>query len=242
MKNILFVFLTVMITATQCLSQEYTALYSQKIYTPGSSSANASSSNVIITYERLNVKENVSYYFDTTADTCRYSKKEWYNGLLQYVDRSKEQTLQFFRSNSNKATTYSMIYPEDWEVDTKSYRIDGYKTVKVTGQMDDEKVDIYYCPDFPTVFGPSIYSGLPGLVVRVDTPIGNIQLVNIHEIDIGGFPDVDFSQLEIVDNDSFKTERSFMVMKALLEKDDSQTKDREEGKTIDGDYDCVKKK
>ncbi len=240
-------------------AQEFTVLYSQEIFPPppppsppsaednilkskpqSSSDGISSISNAVVVYNRLNVKDNISYFFSIKADTCRYNEKEWYKGFLHYVDRSKRQTFQFYYPSSfKKATTYPLIDPTDWEIGSKYYVIKGYNTLRATGMMDCKKVDIYFCPDFPTVFGPSLYSGLPGLVIRVDTPRGRMELVNVHEMDLGPFPDVDFNQLDILDNNPFEIEKRKALLRAIYSDSNSKTEEKKVDRDFDQVFECV---
>ncbi len=76
-----------------------------------------------------------------------------------------------------------------WELTSEKKVIDGLNCVKaITEENSYPMLTVWYTKDLPVSNGPSIYQGLPGLVVRAEDYFRTIQLLNIEYIDdVSGF-------------------------------------------------------
>lgn len=57
----------------------------------------------------------------------------------------------------------------DWELINETKKIGSFECKKAQAKIGDDLVEAWYTPNIPTMAGPSIYWGLPGLIVEVKT-------------------------------------------------------------------------
>lgn len=75
----------------------------------------------------------------------------------------------------------------DWELTNEEKTIDGLKSFKAVAK-NYPMLTVWYTKDLPVSNGPSIYQGLPGLVVRAEDYFRTIQLLKIeYTDDMDGF-------------------------------------------------------
>jgi len=67
----------------------------------------------------------------------------------------------------------------EWELTTESKIIDGLNCLKATSIGSYPMLTVWYTKDLPISSGPSIYQGLPGLVVWAEDYFRTIQLLKI---------------------------------------------------------------
>jgi len=59
---------------------------------------------------------------------------------------------------------------KEWKIFRESKMINGYNCYKAEKVVDNNKVVAWFTNDIPVPFGPDLYVGLPGLVLRLETP------------------------------------------------------------------------
>jgi GLPGLI family protein len=57
----------------------------------------------------------------------------------------------------------------DWELINEIKKIGSFECKKAQAKIGDDLIEAWYTPNIPTMAGPSIYWGLPGLIVEVKT-------------------------------------------------------------------------
>ncbi len=205
-------------------AQDFTALYSYTYNTMQEKSGNHPSLNGMMIYYRLITQGNQSSYYMTQADTSKYNRDGAnYRNIITYLKDNR--ILNVDNLLPNHAKSYSLLDYKNLSPKNKSILFNGHKAILVTGTVNDEEVSIYFTPEIPTPFGPSIYSGLPGLVVRVETPKEIIQLVSFEQMKIENYPFVDTTQLTIVDEKTYDEMRTKVIFKKMRERQMKLDKD-----------------
>lgn len=57
-----------------------------------------------------------------------------------------------------------------WKISTEKKKIGNYVCTKATTNYKEEKITAYYTDEIPVSVGPSIYQGLPGLIIYLEAP------------------------------------------------------------------------
>ena len=141
--------------------------YSNKISTQELlSSERTSIDTIFIEHERLkDVK------FETTATTIRAHKAIHYKNYDSNIYRFESST-----KNENLVTEDLSIKDSiplyKWTLEPDTQKIAGYlckkaKTIKTIGNRT-QKITAWYCEDIPINDGPLDFSGLPGLIMKIE--------------------------------------------------------------------------
>jgi len=216
-KNILTIssLFAFMLLSLVGITQNFTALYKIENH-----STLRKSPNLPPIYYRLNVKGSKSIYYNTTGDTSKYDIKnniDYTNhGYVFYTFLNNKKIFMVDRSVLfNSAVEYNLIDVSNLHFEKKHIMLNGHKANIATGKMNDENITIYFFPHIPTAFGPSIYSGLPGLVIRVETPKATIKLLSFELFKFDNFPMIDPGQLTILDEETFEKKRKKAIFKMI---------------------------
>ncbi len=71
----------------------------------------------------------------------------------------------------------------DWKISNENKKIGNYFCKKATTIYKDEKIIAYYTDEIPFSVGPSIYQGLPGLIIYLEAPDRTYTATKIDNID-----------------------------------------------------------
>lgn len=75
-------------------------------------------------------------------------------------------------------------FPFNWKILSDSQTINKLHCIKAIGSYDTAKLEVWFCPDIPIADGPSIYLGLPGLIVKSISSSGiNCELLSMQYIE-----------------------------------------------------------
>lgn len=109
--------------------------------------------------------------------------------VLFALKTSKNITFKYEWIMNQKFFTEGKIGDIEWELINEEKVIDGLNCIKaVTEENSYPMLTVWYTKDLPVSNGPSIYQGLPGLVVRAEDYFRIIQLLKIeYTDDVNGF-------------------------------------------------------
>lgn len=107
-------------------------------------------------------RDRVSYigYF-----TQKFSHRE-------YLLLSQEITNRQFAGYSQK-----MISPDIWHIQGDTATIAGLKSFKARCKYGEREWTAWFSPKIPVSDGPSRFSGLPGLILRLESTDGDYQFI-----------------------------------------------------------------
>ncbi|MBK8654635.1 MAG: GLPGLI family protein [Haliscomenobacter sp.] len=158
------------------------------------------------TYKWLIIKGDSSIYFDTTLDTARTNIVLPYGTYGYYTDKARHETMLVRKSSPTTylATTYTIQEAKNWAISKESVPYKGLKAYLAEGKVADEQIKVFFAPQIPIPFGPEQYSGLPGLVVRVEKSNKLYELVSFAPYQVKEFNFIHKKDLDLVDNETYK--------------------------------------
>lgn len=65
---------------------------------------------------------------------------------------------------------YKRNFIDSWKLTDTLIILGDYLTYKATTNVDGDEITAFYCPKIAISEGPSFFSGLPGLIVSLETP------------------------------------------------------------------------
>ena len=219
MRNKIFtivILLSGLLSVKAGIAQDFTALYSYTYNTHQKKQDKQPNMNGMKTYYRLITKGDQSLYYITINDTSKYNREGAYHSDVVYTFLKDQRILKVDKSLiKNSARSYKFLDFKKLNIKNKNIMYRGHKSILVSGIVNDEEVNIYFIPDIPTPFGPSIYSGLPGLVVKVETPKAIIQLISFEQMKIENYPYIDTTQLTLMDEKTYNDKKMKKVFEII---------------------------
>ena len=227
-KNIFtFIFLFgILLAGKVSVAQDFTALYSYTYKSNQNGQSNHPNMNGRMLYFRLISNGDRSVYYHTTGDTSKYNRTGVNHSNVVYTFLKDKKILKvdkFLLKNS--ARSYNFLNFQKLNIKDKNIMFGGHKAILVSGIVNDDEVNIYFIPDIPTPFGPSVYSGLPGLIAKVETPKAIIQLISFEQMEIENYPYIDTTQLTIVDEQTYNERKKKAIFKKIKERKSKLNKD-----------------
>ncbi len=227
-KNIFtFIFLFgILLAGKVSVAQDFTALYSYTYKSNQNGQSNHPNMNGIMLYYRLLTKGEQSVYYITMTDTSKYNREGANHSDVVYTFLKEKKILKVDKSLiKNSARSYNFLNFQKLNIKNKNIIFGGHKAILVFGIVNEEEVNIYFIPDIPTPLGPSVYSGLPGLVVKVETPKAIIQLISFERMKTENYPYIDTTQLTLMDEKTYKDKKMKKVFKIINERKSKLNKD-----------------
>jgi len=107
----------------------------------------------------------------------RLQRAIMYEGMLSpprpvvqkvYYDFEKNQKLQQVEYLTRLFLVNSEIETVPWKLGSEKKKVLDYTCMKATMILDDQDIVAWFSPEIPVPLGPSIFSGLPGLILAVE--------------------------------------------------------------------------
>jgi len=107
----------------------------------------------------------------------RLQRAIMYEGMLSpprpvvqkvYYDFEKNQKLQQVEYLTRFFLVNSEIEAVPWKMGNEKKKVLDYTCMKATMILDDQEIVAWFTPEIPVSLGPSIFSGLPGLILAVE--------------------------------------------------------------------------
>jgi GLPGLI family protein len=220
MKQVIFSLSLCLFFCGAALAQDYSLLYQRSVNAPSSqpNSPVSASRAQGVSYERLLVKGNHSIYYKTDFDTlfnAQYQNN--LKGMVYYGDISKKEILL---TDNTYLQGYGTKYPfsasSDWKIHKEFIPFQQYKAYLATKQTaKGETIKAYFVPQIQITVGPEQYAGLPGLIVRMETASGVLQLKKIERPKLAAFDRTGLGALTIIPNEDFRIKRVTAVLTHL---------------------------
>jgi GLPGLI family protein len=121
---------------------------------------------------------------DMEQANVRSSKIWTKNRANEYKSLIANQTTSYMYIGHQKFHIESPIYTYDWKITADTATIAGMRCRKAqTTSKNGIAVEAWFTDDIPIANGPDMYHGLPGLILRVETPQRIISAQKITFID-----------------------------------------------------------
>lgn len=207
-----YIFITILLTiSTFSFSQDFTATYLVKFKMAKSSSV---SNNMPPPpppppyYSKLQVKDGQTIYYEY-MDATIVSKQGRDEISTEYSDLKSKKVITTDALLTGKGFVTQKI--TDWKVQKEAIDVKGMKAYLATKTINNDGVEqvikAYFVPQISIPSGPSIYCGLPGLVVRVELPNEIISLVSYSRESISNFKYIDTTSIKLLDKHQFMEQR-----------------------------------
>ena len=107
----------------------------------------------------------------------RLQRAIMYEGMLSpprpdvqkvYYDFEKKRKLQQVEYLTRLFLVQSEIETVPWKLGSEKKKVLDYTCMKATMILDDQDIVAWFSPEIPVPLGPSIFSGLPGLILAVE--------------------------------------------------------------------------
>ena len=85
-----------------------------------------------------------------------------------YYDFDKNQKLEQIEYLTRLFLVNSEIEAVPWKLDSEKKKVLEYTCMNATTILDDQKIVAWFSPEIPVQLGPSIFGGLPGLILAVE--------------------------------------------------------------------------
>lgn len=85
-----------------------------------------------------------------------------------YYDFEKQQKLEQVEYLTRLFLVDSKIEALPWKLGSEKKKILEYTCMKATMTMDDQEIVAWFAPEIPVSLGPSVFGGLPGLIMAVE--------------------------------------------------------------------------
>lgn len=209
-----YLFTIILLTiSTFSFSQDLTATYLVKYKRVKSSSV--SNNNMMPPppppppyYSKLYVKDGQTIYYEY-MDATIVSKEGRDEISTEYSDLKSKEIIITDALLTGKG--YEIQKINDWKVQKEAINIQGMKaylaTKTITNDGKKQVVKAYFVPQISIPSGPSIYCGLPGLVVRVELPNEIISLVSYTKGPVRNFKYIDTTTIKLLDKHQFMEQR-----------------------------------
>lgn len=134
----------------------------------------------------LNLKDRTSFYLhDSTVVTPTPGRRATTNIIVDFTLKSADQ-----KTHKKERTFDQIFYSEgsvgdiEWNITNEVKEISGMKCYKAKAKDRDMMLTAYFTKEIPLSSGPSIFQGLPGLVVWVEDYFNTIELTNVEYLDV----------------------------------------------------------
>lgn len=107
----------------------------------------------------------------------RFQKAIMYEGMLSpprpvvqkvYYDFEKKQKLRQVEYLTRFFLVNSEIEAAPWKLGSEKKKVLEYTCMNATAMLDDQEIVAWFSPEIPVQLGPSIFGGLPGLILAVE--------------------------------------------------------------------------
>jgi GLPGLI family protein len=85
-----------------------------------------------------------------------------------YYEFDKNQKLEQVEYLTRIFLVHSEIEPVPWKLGKEMKKVLEYTCMNATVTMDDQEIVAWYTPEIPVSLGPSVFGGLPGLIMAVE--------------------------------------------------------------------------
>ena len=113
----------------------------------------------------------------SVAVDARLQRAIMYEGMLNpprpivqkvYYDFEKNQKLEEVEYLTRTFLVSSEIGTAPWKLGTEMKKVLEYTCMNAMVTLDDQEIVAWYAPEIPVPLGPSIFGGLPGLIMAVE--------------------------------------------------------------------------
>ena len=170
----------------------------------------------------LNLKDRTSLYLhDSTTVKPMLGMRSSTNIIIDFSLKSADQkTFKKERIFDQKFYSEGEVGNIEWDLTNETKEINGLNCYKAIAKDRDLMLTAYYTKEIPVSSGPSIFQGLPGLVVWVEDYFTTIELVDVEYIDMDSnqFQEMFDSLLSGFHekrNDKFRVEESIVLLKKV---------------------------
>lgn len=170
----------------------------------------------------LNLKDRTSLYLhDSTTVKPMLGMRSSTNIIIDFSLKSADQkTFKKERIFDQQFYSEGEVGNIEWDLTNEIKEINGLKCYKAIAKDRDLMLTAYYTKEIPVSSGPSIFQGLPGLVVWVEDYFTTIELVDVEYIDMDSnqFQEMFDSLLSGFNekrNDKFRVEESIVLLKKV---------------------------
>jgi GLPGLI family protein len=114
---------------------------------------------------------------ESVAADPRLQRAIMYEGMLSpprpvvqkvYYDFGKNQKVKQVEFLTRIFLVNSEIQALPWKLGSEKMKVLEYTCVRATMTLDDQEIVAWFTPEIPVSLGPSIFSGLPGLILAVE--------------------------------------------------------------------------
>ncbi len=85
-----------------------------------------------------------------------------------YYDFEKNQRLEQLEYMTRFFLVQSEIEAVAWKLGSEKKKVLEYTCMRATGTLDDQEIVAWFSPEIPVSLGPSVFGGLPGLILAVE--------------------------------------------------------------------------
>jgi GLPGLI family protein len=85
-----------------------------------------------------------------------------------YYDFDKNQRLEQLEYMTRFFLVQSEIEAVAWKLGSEKKKVQEYTCMSASVTLDDQEIVAWFTPEIPVSLGPSVYSGLPGLILAVE--------------------------------------------------------------------------
>jgi GLPGLI family protein len=85
-----------------------------------------------------------------------------------YYDFDRNQKLEQVEYLTRTFLVSSEIETSPWKLGKEMKKVLGYTCINAVLTLDDQEIVAWYAPEIPVPLGPSIFGGLPGLIMAVE--------------------------------------------------------------------------
>ena len=149
-------------------SYNYKAIY-ELSYVRDSSSVKESKELLV-----LLLNENQESFFQNyrqfKMDSTKTSEMKGLGAFIgeKVITKNSSKKIDISRNFNSVNTYYTEDIPQDWKITTSESIINGIKCKEATLQAYGRNWTACYSEDYPFQFGPYLFAGLPGLIVKVE--------------------------------------------------------------------------
>lgn len=204
-------------------AQDYSLLYREAIDAPSAPSlttGKSATSNVKgVSYNRLLIVDKYSLYYYIGLDSVY--NEEYQNdlkGLVYYGDLSKQEILKVEKTyETGYATKYPFYRNSDWKIHKEYIAFQKYKAYLATMQLNNgEIIKAYFIPQIVITIGPEHFSGLPGLIIRLERKGKVLNLIKLERPKLKEIDRKGLDTLKLISNEDFVKEiRNAILKKAM---------------------------
>lgn len=105
----------------------------------------------------------------TEADIMADSRNRFQTRFAQFVIKNyQQQSIRCFETIGVLPYTYTIKNTLQWAITTQTDTVAGYPCVKATTKFGGRDYEAWFTPAIPISDGPFVFSGLPGLIVKLN--------------------------------------------------------------------------